>query len=396
MEASALRRQRAAVVPRSRRLLSALTDDRLVERVRRGNVVAFEVIFDRHYRGILSFCRHMLGSLEEAEDAVQQTFASAFTDLQSNRRDIRLKAWLYTIARNRCLSILRARREQATDLSDEDLPTAGFSDQVQQRADLQELLRDMRELPDEQREALVLFEIGDLSQAEVAKVIGVDPVKVKALVFQARTALIENREARAIPCTEIREHLATASGGALRRGPLRRHVKACEGCREYRDQVKAQRRALAALLPVVPTAGLKSSVLAAIGFGGGAGGGGLAAGGGAATGAAGAGAGTATGSGAGGLLASFGGAGAAKLAVGATLGTAALVGGGVAVERSVDHHSGGTESAQAAEAPAAASGGGNTSAQGGGPSGGSPTPLVNTGGGSGRTSDDRKRSDDEG
>src|ERR687898_1433381 len=120
MEASALTRQRA-LLPRSRRLLSALGDDRLVDQARLGNVAAFEVIYDRHFCGILAFCRHMLGSREEAEDAVQQTFASAYTDLQANDRDIRLKAWLYTIARNRCLSNLRARREQAADFSDEDL-----------------------------------------------------------------------------------------------------------------------------------------------------------------------------------------------------------------------------------------------------------------------------------
>jgi DNA-directed RNA polymerase specialized sigma24 family protein len=113
METSVLRRHRAAL-PRSRRLLAALGDDRLVEQIRRGNDVAFEVAYDRHHRGILAFCRHMLGSQEEAEDAVQQTFASAYADLRSNDRDMRLKAWLYTIARNRCLSILlaagRARR----------------------------------------------------------------------------------------------------------------------------------------------------------------------------------------------------------------------------------------------------------------------------------------------
>jgi RNA polymerase sigma factor (sigma-70 family) len=389
MEASALRRQRAAVLPRSRRLLTTLSDDRLVEQVRRGNAVAFEVIFDRHYRGILSFCRHMLGSREEAEDAVQQTFTSAYTDLQSNRREIRLKAWLYTIARNRCLSVLRARREQAADLEDEALPTAGLSEQVQQRADLQELLHDLRELPHDQREALVLFEIGDLSQAEVAKVIGVEPVKVKALVYQARSALIENREARAIPCSEIREQLANASGGALRRAPLRRHLNACEGCREYRDQVKAQRRALAALLPVVPTAGLKSGVLAAIGFGGGAGGGGIAAGGGVATGTAGASSGTAAGGT--GLLASFGGISAAKLAVAATLGTGALIGGGVAVENAINHDSGGTDSAEAAETSDQNGGG---SAPGSTPGAGSPTPVVNGGGSEGK-SDEGKKDDDK-
>ena len=138
MEASALRRRACRRLPRSRRLLAALGDDRLVDQIRRGNEAAFEVVYDRHHRGILSFCRHMLGSRDEAEDAVQQTFASAYTDLQSNDREIRLKAWLYTIARNRCLSILRARREQPAELDDQ--PTAGLSEEVQQRADLRELL----------------------------------------------------------------------------------------------------------------------------------------------------------------------------------------------------------------------------------------------------------------
>jgi RNA polymerase sigma factor (sigma-70 family) len=224
----------------SRRVLSALSDDRLIAQARRGNDTAFEVIFDRHYKGILSFCRHMLGSREEGEDAVQQTFASAYRDLKSNDRDIRLKAWLYTIARNRCLSMLRARREQVADLSDEDLPTADLSEQVQQRADLKELLAALRELPGDQREALVLFELGDLSQPEVGHVIGVEPDKVKSLVFQARSALIKRREARATPCSEIRAQIASADG-AFRGGLLRRHLTICEACGRYRDEVRARR-----------------------------------------------------------------------------------------------------------------------------------------------------------
>ncbi|MEA2479062.1 MAG: hypothetical protein QOJ07_984 [Thermoleophilaceae bacterium] len=329
MEASALPRQRAALAPRSRRLLGALGDDRLVEQIRRGNDAAFEVVYDRHHRGVLSFCRHTLGSLEEAEDAVQQTFASAYTDLRRNRRDIRLKAWLYTIARNRCLSILRARREQPAEL-DEQVATAGLTEEVQQRADLRDLLGDLRELPPEQREALVLFELGDLSHAEIAGVLGVEPVKVKALVFQARSALIENREARSIPCTDIREQLATASGGALRRGPLRRHLKACTGCSEFRDQVRSQRKAMALLLPVVPSVGLKSAVLSALGIGGGAGGAGVAAGG-----AAGGAVGMATAGGSaagGGAFASFAGMSGVKFAIAAVLATGAA-GGGVLAEQ---------------------------------------------------------------
>jgi RNA polymerase sigma factor (sigma-70 family) len=276
MEAHSLPRTGRIFLPRNPRILAAFTDERLVEQIRRGNDAAFEAVYDRHHRGILSFCRHMLASADEAEDAVQQTFISAYDSLRAGHRDIRLKPWLYTIARNRCLSTLRARRDLPAELAD--VPTAGLAGDVQQRSDLRELLADMRELPVEQRAALVLSELGDLSHAEVGAVVGCEVAKVKSLVFQARSSLIETRTARDIPCQEIREQLATATGGALRRGPLRRHLRSCPGCAEFRDEVSRQRRALAAVLPVIPTLGLKKSALAAVGLGGG--GGGVAAGGG--------------------------------------------------------------------------------------------------------------------
>jgi hypothetical protein len=95
----------------------------------------------------------------------------------------------------------------------------------------------------------------------------------RALVFQARTALAASRRARETPCTEIRELLANLRGGSLRRSTLRRHLRECARCREFRDEVKAQRRALALVLPVAPTLALKEAVLAAV-FGSGAAGGG--------------------------------------------------------------------------------------------------------------------------
>ena len=128
MEAVSLPRSSGGVQVRSPRLLATFSDERLVAQVRRGNEAAFEAVYDRHHRGILAFCRHMLGSQVEAEDAVQQTFVSAYGDLVSSDKPIKLKAWLYTIARNRCLSTLRSRHEQATELVD--VPTAGMSDAV--------------------------------------------------------------------------------------------------------------------------------------------------------------------------------------------------------------------------------------------------------------------------
>ena len=269
---------RAAAARASKPLLALRGDDHLVDQVRRGNEVAFEVIYERHVPGILSFCRHMLGSREEGEDAVQHAFASAHRDLLRDDREIRLKPWLYAIARNRCLSMLRARREQPEDALDGSID--GLDDEVQRRADLRELVADLQDLPPDQRAALVLSELRDLSHADVAEALGCEVAKVKGLVFRARAGLIERREARDAACEEIQEELATARGGALRRGKLRHHVRACSACSNYLQQVRSQRRKMALILPVVPTLGLKEGVLAAVGIGGGAsGGGGAAAGG---------------------------------------------------------------------------------------------------------------------
>jgi RNA polymerase sigma factor (sigma-70 family) len=255
------------------RLPRGRSDDALVARVRAGDERAFELVFDRYHRGLLAFCRHMLGSGEEAEDALQHTFMAAYRGLRTTDRSIRLKAWLYTIARNRCLSILRARREHVA-FDDGHAAADGLAADVERRAELRGLLADLEQLPEEQRAALVLFELGDHSHDEIAEILGVRREKVKALVFQARESLAGWRRARETPCVEIREQLATARGAALKRATLRRHVARCEGCAEFEREVRRQRVAMAAVLPVVPALGLKSAVLGAIGAGAGAGAGG--------------------------------------------------------------------------------------------------------------------------
>jgi RNA polymerase sigma factor (sigma-70 family) len=380
MEVSSLPRGGGGNLPLPRRLLARLPDDRLVAQLRSGNEAAFEVLYDRHHRGILSFCRHMLSSPTEAEDAVQHTFVAAYYDLRSNGREIRLKAWLYTIARNRCLSVLRARREHPSEL--DDVPTAGLTEEVQRRDDLRRMLADMRDLPHDQRAALVLSELGDLSHAEIGGVVGCETAKVKSLVFQARSTLIDARDAREVPCAEIREQLATLRGGALRRTPIRRHLKVCADCRQFKEDVRQQRAAVAALLPVLPTVGLKGGVLAAVGLGGGAGGAAAAAGGGIALGGG----------------AAVGGGTAAKVLTIAALGAAGL-GGGMAIREAVVGD-GSAGASQPGEMPVAdgmperdASG---TLASVGRDPGNGPSGATIAGGGARDSKDDQHSSDDPG
>jgi RNA polymerase sigma factor (sigma-70 family) len=256
MEAAALRSRFArARTPGDR------SDGALVARVRRGDEAAFEALYESYHRNLLAFCHHMLGSREEAEDVLQHTFIAAYRHLRARDDIVGLKPWLYTIARNRCLSVLRARRDQVA-LHDGHAATEGLAAEVDRRDDLRLLVRDVQRLAPDQRAALVLFELGDHSHDEIAAVLGVRREKVKALVFQAREALMGWRAARETPCGEVREQLATLTGSALRRGTIRRHVEQCAGCTQYEAEVRRQRAALAIVLPVAPAAaGVKAAVL---------------------------------------------------------------------------------------------------------------------------------------
>jgi RNA polymerase sigma factor (sigma-70 family) len=254
----------------SRRLVEH-DDERLATLVRSGDEAAFEALYERHHASLLAFCRHMLGNREDGEDALQQTFVRAHRALDAGPTPDAVRPWLFAIARNRCRTMLAARREGAVAIDDLERGFDGLAEDVRRRAELRELVADLGRLPDDQREALVLFELGDLSHTEIAATIGCPPGKVKALVFQARTALIAERDARGTPCEEIRDQLEVARGGVLRRGSLRRHLRQCDPCRAYRVAVTRQRAKLACVLPVVPTAGLKAAVLAGAGVSGGAG-----------------------------------------------------------------------------------------------------------------------------
>lgn len=235
------RRRTAAV------LSAAATDEHLVDAVGNGSQLAFEAIFDRHHRSVLAFCRQMLGSAHEAEDATQHTFLAAYRHLAHAEPPQALRPWLYAIARHRCLTALRDRREHPVAQLPERVADQLVRD-VTAREDLRELLVDLGRLPKEQRAALVLAELGDLPHDEIADLLGCPRAKVKALVFQARTSLSAEREARATSCAEIRAQLSVLRGGALLRATLRRHLRDCPECRAFRDDVRPRRSGRALVL----------------------------------------------------------------------------------------------------------------------------------------------------
>jgi RNA polymerase sigma factor (sigma-70 family) len=297
------------------------------------NAGAFETIVDRYQARLLGFCRQMLGSTEDAEDVLQEVFVNAYRAMLADEREINLRPWLYRIARNRCLNHLRKPTADAQESMDmvPAADAASTAEKVHNREEFRQLLTDVGKLPETQRTALMLREMDAMSYEEIAQAMDTSVPSVKSLLVRARISLAEASQARQLTCGEVRLVLAEAAEG-LRKvsGPVRRHVRDCEECADFRSQVRSNDKVLAALSPAGPLLALKAFFFSKLGLGGG--GAGAGAGGSAGATAAGVGAGaTATATGAGavgsvGAALSSGGAAGGIGAVGGAIGTKAVAG----------------------------------------------------------------------
>src|SRR6195952_5003528 len=153
-------------------LLRVASDERLVALTRGGNQGAFEPLVGRYQSRLLSFCRHMLASKEDAEDVLQEVFAAAFNAMVADERPINVRPWLYRIARNRSLNHLRRQTAIGVDSMDIHLADHGLTtaDKVHRREEFRQLVGDVQELPETQRTALLLREIDALSYEQIADV----------------------------------------------------------------------------------------------------------------------------------------------------------------------------------------------------------------------------------
>ncbi len=320
------------------------SDERLVALTRRGNEGAFETLVTRYRARLQAFIRHMVGSTEDAEDILQDVFVAAHKAMLADDRSINVRPWLYRIARNRSLNHLR--RPKATGVDSMDIYEGGAAvataDRVHDKLELEELIGDVKSLPETQRTALLLREMGQLSYDQIAVAMDTSVPSVKSLLVRARVSLAEASEARKMTCDEVRIELAAEAEGIQKiTAPAKRHVQGCERCRSFKRELAVNDRKLALLAPIGLLAVVKHAValkllgvsggLSALGIGGGSGGASAGAGAGAAgagaAGAAMAGAGaTGVGAGAGAGL----GMGAIAGSAAAGLATVAIAVGGVA------------------------------------------------------------------
>jgi len=253
MEVSSFRQPMIAGRLRSAKVLRLASDERLIALTRAGQERAFETLVERYRARLLAFCRHMLGSKEDAEDVLQEVFVAAYNALLADQRPINVRPWLYRIARNRCLNQLRRTTASGVDSMDVFLGDHGetVSERILQRERFRGLIEDIHQLPESQRTALLLRELDDLSYEQIAEAMETTVPSVKSLLVRARVGLAEASEARAISCEAVRIALGEEAEGLAKLSPVvRRHLRSCERCRAFRKQLRHNERLLAAVLPL--------------------------------------------------------------------------------------------------------------------------------------------------
>ncbi len=248
-----------------------LSDERLVRRAAGGEERAFAAIFERYHQPLYRYCAAIVGDSQDAQDALQNTMLKVLRALPGEAREIKLKPWLYRIAHNESIDLLRRRRDTRELGAELVAPGPPLAEELSARERLRQLFSDLDELPERQRGALVMRELAGLDFAGIATALGTSPAVARQTLYEARLSLHQMDEGRGMDCTTVTQALSDGDGRVIRRRDVRAHLRACSECRRFRAEIEDRERNLAALapLPAVAAAGLLQGLL-----GGGAAGGG--------------------------------------------------------------------------------------------------------------------------
>ncbi|MBN2430384.1 MAG: sigma-70 family RNA polymerase sigma factor [Acidobacteria bacterium] len=173
----------------------------LIEKTRRGDVKAFQSLYERYVRKVLNFCYRLTGSRDMAEEVAQETFVSVFKNIAKLEKTSRFEPWLFMIARNYVYQAFRKNKLKtvSADQTDEDNRSlvhleSGRSTPEEQF--LKEELKDVvfaiiQSLDLKYREVFVLAVLEGYSYDEVAKMVGRKVQSVKTDIHRARVKIRE-------------------------------------------------------------------------------------------------------------------------------------------------------------------------------------------------------------
>jgi RNA polymerase sigma factor (sigma-70 family) len=254
-------------------LRSIQTDQRLAERASRGDQRALAAIFTSYHEDLFRYCAALLGNAEDAADALQNTMVKVLGGLPGERRAVQLKPWLYRIAHNESVELLRKRRDLEAIDPEAFVSTESPEASAEVRERLRQLIADLRELPERQRGSLVMRELSGLSFEQIGAAFETSAAVARQTVYEARLGLRQMEKGRAMGCDEVRRKLSDGDRRALRRRDLRAHLRRCSGCREFEAEIAGRQSDLAAISPLPALAAaalLKGALGGGVGSAGGA------------------------------------------------------------------------------------------------------------------------------
>ena len=163
-----------------------LSDERLAKLARTGDERALTLLFERHGPGLYRYCRSIVHHDQDAQDVVQTTMLRAIAALRRSELEGALRPWLFRIAHNESITLLRRRRP--TDDIEEQSGVTGvpIEARLEDRERLTTLVADLRELPERQRAALIMRELNGLSHAEISAALDIPISATKQAIFEAR------------------------------------------------------------------------------------------------------------------------------------------------------------------------------------------------------------------
>lgn len=165
-------------------------DAQVILQVLAGDIEAYRLLVERYQRPIMCLARHLLHDAHAAEDIAQEAFLAAYRNLGDfGEGRCAFSTWLFTIARHRCLNVLRRKAPRTVDALPERADAQGPADRAQEAELFEEMDRRLAELPIEQRSAFVQAELLGLSCEEIARIEAVPAGTVRSRVSRARTAL---------------------------------------------------------------------------------------------------------------------------------------------------------------------------------------------------------------
>jgi RNA polymerase sigma factor (sigma-70 family) len=240
-----------------------LSDERLAARAAANDRGSFAEIYRRYGQDLYRFCFSIVGNPEDAGDALQNTMAKALRALPGEERQIRLRPWLYRVAHNESVELLRRRRETVEFADDLAAPGGGPAETAAQRERLSQLLRDLAELPERQRSMLTMRELAGLELDQIGEAFETSPAVVRQTIYEARLSLRQLAEGREMSCEEVTRRLSDADGRVRRRRDIQAHLRACPDCHAFAQAIEERRHNLASLapLPAFASAGILQAVL---------------------------------------------------------------------------------------------------------------------------------------